>query len=79
MAAYLTRQGFFNALSPYRPLQLSASNAWRCCSSPAFAIFEDSQEWWCSTERMGGNCFDFLCRYHQLSPSEMLKKLREGA
>jgi CHC2 zinc finger len=46
---------------------------------PSFAIFEDTQKWWCFTERIGGNCFDFLCRYHKLTPSEMLKRLRDEA
>lgn len=45
---------------------------------PSFAVFERTQKWWCFTERIGGNAFDFLCRYHECAPSEMLDRLREG-
>src|SRR5207245_1430272 len=37
---------------------------------PSFAVFARTQKWWCFTERVGGNAFDFLCRYHGLEPGE---------
>jgi hypothetical protein len=44
----------------------------------SFQVFSDTQRWWCYTERVGGNAFDFLCRYHSLSAREMLTQLKEG-
>jgi hypothetical protein len=43
----------------------------------SFGVFPSTQKWWCFTERIGGNAFDFLCRYHQLDAAELLKSIRE--
>jgi len=45
---------------------------------PSFAIFRRSQKFWCFTERVGGNAFDFLSRYYSLNPQNMLRELRNG-
>jgi hypothetical protein len=44
---------------------------------PSFAVYPRTNRWYCFTEGVGGDAFNFLCRYHNLSPKEMLKKLQE--
>ncbi len=46
---------------------------------PSFQVFEKSDKWWCYTERVGGNSFDFLLAYHRLTPAELLRRLRNGS
>jgi hypothetical protein len=43
----------------------------------SFQVFERSGRWWCYSERVGGDLFSFLCRYHNLSPKEMLQRLED--
>ncbi len=46
---------------------------------PSFTVYERTQRWWCFAERRGGNGFDFLAQYHHLTPSELLRKIRNGS
>jgi CHC2 zinc finger len=38
-------------------------------------VYASTGRWWCFSERVGGNAFDFLARYHALSPKELLARL----
>jgi hypothetical protein len=42
---------------------------------PSFQVFTSTQRWWCYTERVGGNAFDFLCRYHSQDAKATLHML----
>lgn len=44
-------------------------------SNKSFQVFDVTSRWWCYTERIGGNAFDFLCQYWQSSPSQVLARL----
>jgi len=44
----------------------------------SFQVFSKTGKFWCYTERIGGNSFDFLLRYHNLTPAELLRRIRNG-
>ena len=39
-------------------------------------VYESTQRWWCFSEKIGGNAFDWLLRYEQTTPAELLARLR---
>jgi len=46
---------------------------------PSFQVFVDSDQcWYCYTWARGGDLFDFLCLYHDLTPQEGYQRLRQG-
>lgn len=66
-----------------RYVQLSRSGIGRCPwperhkhgdGHPSFAVFDSTQRWWCFTERIGGNAFDFLCRYRNVDAARLLRE-----
>jgi len=80
---FLAANDVRSVIAPY--VKLSSSGLGRCPwgeqhkhgdRHPSFKVFDSTQKWWCFTERVGGNTFDFLCRYHRLGPGEMLTRLK---
>ncbi len=46
---------------------------------PSFQVFADSDQcWYCYTWGRGGDLFDFLCLYHNLTPQEGWLRLQHG-
>jgi hypothetical protein len=45
---------------------------------PSFQVFDDDQRWYCYAWERGGDLFDFLCLYHNLTPKEAWALVREG-
>ena len=43
----------------------------------SFIVSERTQTWWCFTERVGGNAFDFLSVYHRLDARQTWARIRQ--
>ena len=42
----------------------------------SFIVYNRTQKFWCFTERVGGNSFDFLCKHYNVTSGEMFEKIK---